>query len=534
MNRPESIHHQYEAWPYPHYPLLASVRRLDTWQLNVDYLWDRCGRGRAPARPRIWIAGCGTFQPYTLGLANPQAEILATDISRHSLRLARRRCLWHGMDRHRFEPADLNDPDTWPAGPFDYIECYGVLMNLEDPAATLSAMGARLSEGGILRIMVYPHYSRQRIFQIQRVAELLGLHHRNRDHPGILRRLMTALPRTHPLRHAFVSYPDSANDPGIVDGFLHAGDHGFTGRQLGALIRDSGLEAAFWFHRPWGQPDAMGRLLGLEPQPATEVLDYLDLWQELRTNLIVCLRSKGDPTPETGALRMHPLLNPGTPGLPLPGRLRVAAQRVLGTTLPSRTHAAPLRWSASDLARLRAVARDTATDEETARALRDRALAEGVLLGGEPTVLVTNGASPGAVDPDPPPLQLGSSVPNPLYHHLFAAYHRAGDELQEEIDRWEPHAEPLEDEGGFGLTPVATYKRFAEEIRRHLREGPGESVESYAEVRYAGEDAGIAALNSFLKNFEVPSAEELNPAQARELWVLLGSHDQLFLAADAV
>lgn len=77
------VRRQYESWPYPDIPLLAAVPPLHPWQLHCDYLWDRCGSGEAPARPRIWIAGCGTFQPYVFGTANPKAAIIGTDISEH-------------------------------------------------------------------------------------------------------------------------------------------------------------------------------------------------------------------------------------------------------------------------------------------------------------------------------------------------------------------------------------------------------------------------------------------------------------------
>lgn len=82
---------QYGAWPYPHVPLLASLPSTHPFELHASWLWDRAGSGPAPARPRIWIAGCGTFQPYAFAVANPQAEIVAGDLSEPSLAVARDR-----------------------------------------------------------------------------------------------------------------------------------------------------------------------------------------------------------------------------------------------------------------------------------------------------------------------------------------------------------------------------------------------------------------------------------------------------------
>ncbi|MCA8954094.1 MAG: class I SAM-dependent methyltransferase, partial [Planctomycetes bacterium] len=245
---------QYAAWPYPQVPLLASLPSTHPFELHADWLWDRCGSGPAPEQPRIWVAGCGTFQPYAFAVANPHAEIVAGDLSEPSLRIAARRCRLHGRKNVTFAPLDLADESTWPDGEFDLIECYGVLMNLADPLRVLRGLRSRLTAGGVLRLMVYPQWSRSRVFQIQRLARLLGLHANDPSHPSRLRALMKRLPRAHPLRFAFTTYRDSRNDAGIVDGFLHAGDRGFSAFELGALLRDADLSPAYWFHRPWGQP----------------------------------------------------------------------------------------------------------------------------------------------------------------------------------------------------------------------------------------------------------------------------------------
>ena len=55
---------QYGAWPYPQIPLLASLPSTHPFELHASWLWDRSGSGPAPAEPRIWVAGCGTFQQF--------------------------------------------------------------------------------------------------------------------------------------------------------------------------------------------------------------------------------------------------------------------------------------------------------------------------------------------------------------------------------------------------------------------------------------------------------------------------------------
>jgi len=54
----ERTRRHYERWPYPSYSLLGSVRRRDTWFLNLEALWARFNGERiAPGRMRTQIAG---------------------------------------------------------------------------------------------------------------------------------------------------------------------------------------------------------------------------------------------------------------------------------------------------------------------------------------------------------------------------------------------------------------------------------------------------------------------------------------------
>src|SRR5690606_28255419 len=135
-----------------------------------------------------------------------------------------------------------------------------------------------------------------------------------------------------PLRFAFTTYADSRNDAGTVDGFLHGGDRGFTGFELGALLRDAGLEPAFWFQRPWAQPHAAAERLGLHGRSQSFVLAYLDLWQELRSNFVVVARRVAPSAPAARELRAHPAFTGR--GAPLRHRLRLQRLRFLGGRVP--------------------------------------------------------------------------------------------------------------------------------------------------------------------------------------------------------
>lgn len=518
---------QYEAWPYPQVPLLASLPSTHPWELHADWLWDRCGSGPAPAAPRIWIAGCGTFEPYAWALANPRASIVATDLSRQSLAIAQRRCRVHGQRHVQFAPVDLADPTTWPDGTFDVIECYGVLMNLAEPLAALRGLQERLSPRGVLRLMVYPHWSRTRVFQLQRLARLLSLHAEDRAHPGLLRRFVKALPKVHPLRFAFTTYADSRNDAGVVDGFLHAGDRGFTGYQLGAMLRDADLQPGFWFHRPWAQPDRMAERLELALPNQSAVLNYLDLWQELRGNFVVCARRADAPPRQVQPPRPHPLFTGDGAGL----RHRLALQRLklLGGTLPSRTGEDAVVLRARD-------ARDLGAADRAVR-LQDT----GLVLGG-----IDHGSRlPAHADflreteflQHTAALRVGRRAPNPLYAHLFAAFELAARhpelglrDLEGQMGRWLPWADPLEERPiTFGLTPYATLQRLRVNVHEHLARPDLPVAASYADVRLRGDAAALARVRCLLRDHpDLPAGPRDEPT-LRELAVLLFGHDSLFV-----
>lgn len=522
-----AIRAQYEAWPYPQVPLLASLPSTHPWELHTAWLWDRCGSGTAPSRPRIWVAGCGTFQPYVFGLANPRACVIATDLSERSLHVARTRCRLRRMDHVQFAWADLDDPSSWPEGRFDLIECYGVLMNLRDPARALQQLGTRLAPGGVLRLMVYPQFSRTRIFQLQRVARLLGLHGGDRRHPRLLRAMVKSLPRRHPLRHAFTSYADARNDAGVVDGFLHAGDRGFTGWQLGALFRQAGLRPAFWFHRPHAQPDVMAERLGLRGRPPESVLAYLDLWQELRTNFVVCLKRTDAPVAERAAEGAHPMFQSDHGGLR--HRLRLLRLAVLGGRLPCRTGTGDVRLSPADArALLRSEPGNVATRP--------------LLLGGHAEATASD---QGALFHREAELLAAEVVrdrraPNPFYSHLFTAFRAARDfpdlglpDLETQCARWGPWADPLERQGlPFGLTPYGTLQRLRRSVLEHLERRELETVPDLGAVRLRNEASAFASVRAFLESHDVVPVRVLSDPELRELWLLLFSYQDLFLRLD--
>lgn len=239
----DAVRRHYEDYPYPHYPLLASLRRCDTYALNLDALWVRCnGELPTPEHRHIMIAGCGSFAPYPFSVANPYTAITALDLSRKSLDRARLHCLLHGRHNVVFQTGDLLD-ESLAHGPFGLIDAYGVLHHLDEPLAGLRTLAARLAPGGILRVMLYSRYARRAEESISRALRLLKV----RDPADVKRMIARAEPGSRLQRYA-ASSPEAGFAAGLADALLHPCVRTYRIDDLLQLISQSGLELLFFAH----------------------------------------------------------------------------------------------------------------------------------------------------------------------------------------------------------------------------------------------------------------------------------------------
>lgn len=239
----EAVRRHYEEYPYPHYPLIASVRRSDTFALNLDALWARFNGALIPDRnKRILIAGCGSFAPYPFSIANPHAAITALDLSKRSIQRARWHCLLHGRRSISFLSGDLMDSGISP-GPFTLIDAYGVLHHLDNPLEGLRALAARLDQGGIMRVMVYSRYARREEESIRRAFRLLGVH----DTSAARHLIARAATGSRLKRFSSIS-PEARFEAGLADALLHPRVHTYRIDQLMELIDSSGLQPLLFAH----------------------------------------------------------------------------------------------------------------------------------------------------------------------------------------------------------------------------------------------------------------------------------------------
>lgn len=292
----EAVRRHYELYPYPHYPLLASVRRCDTYAINLAALWAKFN-GELPQNPgRILIAGCGSFAPYPFAVANPQTDITALDLSDRSLKRARLHCLLHGCRNVTFRCGDLLDPASTD-GRFDLIDAFGVLHHLDDPLAGLRALEARLVDGGILRVMLYSRYGRREEESIRRAFRLLGVHD-----PASAKQLIRRSRPGSRLREYSDTSDEAAFESGLADALLHPSVQTFRIDGLMELIRQSGLQPLRFAH---------GNALEDVGQEV-ERIRRLEASRQFPDNFILYLgRNTAGPCPDNAAsfLMLNPCLS---------------------------------------------------------------------------------------------------------------------------------------------------------------------------------------------------------------------------------
>jgi len=246
------LRRQYEAYPYPARDPRDEARRLITGSPShlaelEHYVF---AGGHDADRPlRVLVAGGGTgdatvMLAQQLADAGRPAEILHIDLSAAALAVAEARVKARRLGNVAFRRLSILDLPGAGLGPFDYVDCCGVLHHLDDPAAGLAALAAGLAEGGGMGIMLYGALGRTGVYPAQ--AMLRALAADDEAEPAarvaLARRLLAQLPPTNWLkRNPFVADHLQGGDAGLHDLLLHSRDRAYTVPEVVALVAGAGL-----------------------------------------------------------------------------------------------------------------------------------------------------------------------------------------------------------------------------------------------------------------------------------------------------
>jgi SAM-dependent methyltransferase len=245
---------QYEAYPYPARDPKDEAKRLiigsPSHLREIDY-WV-FGATRPAGTPlRALIAGGGTGDG-TIMLATHLARsgrpgrVTYLDRSAAAMKVARARAEVRGLTNIDWVQGSLLDLPALGLGPFDYIDCCGVLHHLPEPAEGLSALVSVLAPGGGMGLMVYAPHGRTGVYMVQEALSLLA----PAEQPpaarlDVARRVMRHLPESNWLRfNRNFSDHISGGDAGLYDLLLNPRDRAITVTGFADLLAGAGMTVA--------------------------------------------------------------------------------------------------------------------------------------------------------------------------------------------------------------------------------------------------------------------------------------------------
>lgn len=242
----DPVRAQYEAYPYPARDPGEEAVRLITGSpshpVEIDHFL--FGGRRDWSRPfRALAAGAGTgdglvMLAQKLADIGCPAEITYIDMSEASRTIAEARIAARGLSV-RFVTGDLLDAGAY--GPFDYIDCCGVLHHLPDPDAGFAALAEALSPDGGLGCMVYAPLGRTGVYPLQAAFGALLGEEAPEDRVQAAKAVMAALPEVHPFQSNPILGDHRDSDAGLYDLLLHSRDRAYAVGELVAALDRAGL-----------------------------------------------------------------------------------------------------------------------------------------------------------------------------------------------------------------------------------------------------------------------------------------------------
>jgi SAM-dependent methyltransferase len=297
---------QYEAYPYPQRDPRDEAKRLiigsPSHLREIDHWVFGATRPRS-AGLRALVAGGGTGDGAIM-LAQHLARdgrpggVTYLDRSQAAQDVARARAQARGLTLG-WHTLSLLDLPSSGLGPFDYIDCCGVLHHLPDPAAGLRALLSVLAPGGGLGLMAYAPHGRTGVYMLQ---DALGLLAPPEQPPSarldIARRVMRHLPETAWLRaNRYFGDHIEGGDAGLYDLLLNPRDRAYTVPQFAALLEGEGLRITCWMEPMRYEPSVFlpdpklrARIAALPPLEQAALAEAL--CGNMSTHVVYCVRAE--------------------------------------------------------------------------------------------------------------------------------------------------------------------------------------------------------------------------------------------------
>jgi len=247
----DSVHEQYEEFPYPARDPSDEKRRLITGSpshlAEVNH-YVFAGKRDFSQPFRALVAGGGTgdavimLAQHLADIGAP-AEVVYLDLSTASREIAEARASARGLTNIAFHTGSLLDLSGF--GPFDYIDCCGVLHHLPDPQAGFDSLAGALKPEGGLGLMVYGELGRTGVYDVQDMLRAVGTSEdTGAEKVATAKRLLEQLPATNRFRRNGQMADHLSSDADLYDLLLHSRDRAYRVPDLAQEIEKAGLRIA--------------------------------------------------------------------------------------------------------------------------------------------------------------------------------------------------------------------------------------------------------------------------------------------------
>ncbi|MGO9155162.1 class I SAM-dependent methyltransferase [Mycobacterium sp.] len=276
--RADVVSRQYERWRYP-----RPIQDLDALT-DSNWFWfdpSRFHRMLWPDREYkpdldILIAGCGTNQAAVFAYRNPEAKVVAVDISQPSLDHQQYLKDKHGLGNLELHLLPIEELSTLGLD-FDLIVSTGVLHHLTDPLVGMKALADCLRRDGAIGLTLYAKYGRTGVELLQSVFRDMGL---SQDEASVqvVKEMVSVLPSDHPVQpYLKIEGGELKYDGAVVDTFLHGRDRSYSIDDCIDLVTSGGLVFQGWLvNAPYYPHNLFAP--GTEVYQAVNALPERELW----------------------------------------------------------------------------------------------------------------------------------------------------------------------------------------------------------------------------------------------------------------
>jgi SAM-dependent methyltransferase len=279
VNNPKAdvVTRQYERWRYP-----EPIQDLEAW-LRDNWEWfdpSHASQVLWPDRSYkrdldILIAGCGTNQAAVFAVNNPDAKVLAVDVSQPSLDHQQYLKDKHGLRNLELRLLPIEELPTLELD-FDLVVSTGVLHHMADPLNGMKALASCVRPDGAIGVMLYAKYGRIGVELLETTFRDLGLQQDDAS-LRVVKETIALVSADHPVRSYLKISRDSQFDAVLVDTFLHGRARNYTVDECLDLVSSAGLTFQGWLHNsPYYPHDSV--TASSELYPAVNALPDRKIW----------------------------------------------------------------------------------------------------------------------------------------------------------------------------------------------------------------------------------------------------------------